>query len=50
MLAYDTNKAGKKTFMNLAMLPTGDAPKARVEAEQQVQDAINLAMNDERKN
>lgn len=49
MLAYDTSKAGKKSYMNLAQLPTGDAPDAHVEAEQLVQDAINLAMNDDRK-
>jgi hypothetical protein len=50
MLAFYTNKAGKKTYMNLAQLPTGDEEETNVPNEEQVLDAINLAMRDDRKN
>jgi len=49
MLAYITTKAGKKTYMNLAMLPTGDPPEENISTEEQVLDAIRLAMDDDRK-
>ena len=49
MLAFWTTKAGKKTYMNFAMLPTGDPPGANTPADEQVLDAIRLAMNDDRK-
>ena len=50
MLAYYTAKAGSKTYMNLAALPTGDAPESNTPPDQQVIDAIRLAMDDDRKN
>lgn len=50
MLAYMTTKAGKKAYMNVAMLPTGDPREANTPAEEKVLDAIRLAMDDDRKN
>ena len=50
LLAYITVKAGKKAFMNLARVPTGDPNEANLPQDEQVSDAIRATMDDDRRN